>query len=292
MKAIMFILSSVALAGTAAAQDAQTLLQSAQMVMGIQGMKSMRLEASGYLADTGEAAGGDAPHPFVKDYDADIDFATPSMRLRIHRTNPDGTALTYGSEEIQFLSGTYAWDQYPGEKRGPIPPPGPAQNRAGAPPGGGAPPAGPPAGSGDAGGRVYARTLPQLAAARRMQTLLTPPGFILAALANNASVTTAGASKLVSFSTSDGHRYTGTFNGANLLTKIVTTDPLTERMLEVSFSQYKAFAGTRLPSHIVQTEGRAPTADLSVSDVRPNRVTALAVPPYVQQAVQTDRPRD
>lgn len=265
-KTTLFVLLSLGLAGTVAAQDAQTVLRAAQEAMGITHMKSMRFSASGYLAETGEAAGGNAPRPFVKDYEADIDFATPSMRLRIHRTNPDGTALAYGSEEIQSFSGTYAWDEYPGEKSG-LPP-----------------------GINTVGG-AYARTLAQVVEARRMQILLTPPGFVLAAMANNASVTTEGASKLITFSTPEGQRYMGTFNRANLLTKIVTTDPLTQRVLDVSLSQYKTFVETRLPSHLVETENSEPIVDLMIRDVESNDGTALAVPPNVQQAAQVDRPR-
>ncbi len=278
MKATLLIVSGLLLAGNAIAQDAQTVLAAAQAAMGITGMRSIRFTASGYLADTGMAAGGNAPHPFVKSYEADIDFATPSLRVRIHRTNPDGTALAYGSEESQSFSGSYAWDQYPGEKSGPAFPPPKAlagQGRAAVAP--------------DGDGLAYTRTLPQLIAARRMQILLTPPGFILAALANNAQVMTEGASRLISFSTSEGQRYVGTFSQANLLTRIVTTDPTTERSLDASFSRYKAFGGTRLPSHLLQTENRVRLLDLTISDVKPNEGTALAVPPSVQQTAQVDR---
>jgi hypothetical protein len=211
------------------------------------------------------------------------------MRLRIHRTNPDGTALAYGSEEVQLFSGAYAWDQYPGERGGIL---GGAPPGGGAPRGGGAPQGqtGSPPVATDQGGRLFTRTLPQVAATRRMQILLTPPGFILAALANKASVANNGANKLINFSTSDGQRYTGTFNGENLLIKVVTTDPLTRRAIEVSFSQYKTFNGTRLPAHVVQTENKVVIADLMISDVKPNEGTALAVPPQVQRSAQADRP--
>jgi len=103
------------------------------------------------------------------------------MRLLIHRTNPDGTRLFYGSLQVQFVSGNYAWDLWNTEDA-------PAPARAGGPGGAGGPGAG-------RGGPTIRES--SVAATRRTQILLTPPAFIKAALQNNATVTMQGASRLI-----------------------------------------------------------------------------------------------
>ncbi|MGB7218294.1 MAG: hypothetical protein WBD07_05755 [Vicinamibacterales bacterium] len=319
MKKVPIGLVVLAFAASAFAQNAQAVLDSAQNAMGITTMTSMYLVANGTLADTGEAAGGNAPRPIVKTYEADVHFGTPAMRLLIHRTNPDGTRLFYGSLQVQFVSGNYAWDLWntedaPAPARG-GPPPG-AGGPPGAPPGAGGPPGlppaggpvaggGPPAGAGPPGAGAPARaggpggpggaagpgagrggpTIREssVAATRRTQILLTPPGFIKAALQNNAAVTTQGASRLITF-TAQGQQYVGALNAMNVLTKITTTNPARNNVpVETTFTMYRSFGGVRFPSRIVQTEGGVEVLKLTVTDVKANQAIAVTVPANVQQ---------
>ena len=46
---------------------------------------------------------------------------------------------------------------------------------------------------------------------------------------------------------------------------------------------YKAFAGVRFPSRIVQAEGGAEVLNLTVTDVKPNQAVAFVVPANVSQ---------
>jgi len=309
----------------ASAQDARSVLEAAQTAMGIPTLTSLYFDARGTLADTGEAGGGNAPRPVVKSYTADITFATPAMRLLIHRTNPDGTPLRYGAVEILFVSGSYAWDMFnaedsppPARGRGPGgpppgppggPPPGGAGGFAGPPPAGGGGPGGPPPGGGAAarggagapgaagpgrggppvlapgrGGPIARRA--NIAAIRRMQILLTPPGFIKAALQNNGAVSSAGGNTLITFTTPDGQKVTGTLNAMKLVSKVATTNPVTNAAVEANFSDYRTFDGMRFPSRIVQVEGGATVADLTVTAVRPNQGAGFSVPDPVRQLAQ------
>lgn len=271
LKRALIPIIALAVAPVVFAQNAQAVLDAAQNAMGIATMRSLHLMASGTLADAGEAYGGNAPRPIVKEYEADIDFATPAMRLRLHRTNPDGTELTHGGEETQFVSGMYAWDQPP------------VSRRANNPAEGGGPP--PRFGVGDPLVRESSKAI-----ARRLQIMLTPPGFLKAAVQNSAAVTAQGANQVVTFTTPQRQRFAGTLDSMNLLTKITTTNPAKNNApVEVTFTMYRTFAGVRFPSRIVQTEGGAPFLDLTVSDVKPNQAAAITVPPSVPQAVPPTR---
>jgi hypothetical protein len=274
----------------AAAQNARAMIDAAQQAMGIRGLTSFGLTANGTLADTAEAWGGNAPQPIVQRYEAAYDVSTPAMRLRIVRTNPDGTALRHGTEELQFLSGNTAWDQPPAS-RGAAPPAAPGGGPAlapapgvGAPPGAGAPPAGgagrrgggPPApGRGGPVMRTYGAV-----PTRRMQILLTPAGFLAAALQYNATASAQGNERAIAFTTPEGQRYEGRLDRSGLLTRIMTTNPAkTDALVAVTLSMYRMFDGVSYPSRIVQTEGGVEVLNLTVTDVRPGVPPDVSVPP-------------
>lgn len=264
--------------------------------MGIRGLTSLALTANGTLADTAEAWGGNAAQPIVQRYEAAYTFSTPAMRLRIVRTNPDGTALRHGTEELQFLSGYTAWDSPP-VSRGAGPPPGaagggpgPAAPGAGAAPGAAAPPGAgalPGGGAGRRGGgppgpgrggpvmRTYGAV-----PTRRMQILLTPAGFLAAARQNNAAASTQGGDRTMTFTTPEGQRYEGRLDRSGLLTRITTTNPAKNNApVAVTLSMYQMFNGVSYPSRIVQTEGTVEALNLTVTDVRPGVPPDVTVPP-------------
>jgi len=113
-----------------------------------------------------------------------------------------------------------------------------------------------------------------------------PPGFIKAALQNNATVSSAGGNTLMTFTTPDGQKVTGTLNAMRLVSKVATTNPVTNAPVEANFSNYRTFDGMRFPSHIVQLEGGATVADLSVTAVRANQGVGFSVPEPVRQLAQ------
>lgn len=270
-KAILGAAILLTLPSAALARDARGMLQASREAMGLSAATAITVTAHGDIKDTGEAAGGNAPRPVVESYEQALDLQTPAMHLRIHRTNPDGTELLYGSEENQFVSGQYVWQQYAANI-----PPADAPPGAGAPPGGGAPPGveAPPGG----GPTIITNNLAEL---RQAQIWLNPAGFIAAALAADASLAEEGGNQVVTFTTGDAQTFAGTFDGQNLLTTISTTDPLTGEVLEAVFMDYSDFNGLSFPAHIAHYEGGETLLDLVVTAVDTSSAVDIEVPKAV-----------
>jgi len=117
---------------------------------------------------------------------------------------------------------------------------------------------------------------------------LTPPGFIKAAQANNATVTTQGANKLVAF-TVDGQKFTGVLNAQNMLTKTTTwvdNPVLGDTAIETTYTGYQTFEGVKFPTHIVQAEGGFPVLDITVSQVKPNQAVPINEPANIRALAQ------
>lgn len=127
-------------------------------------------------------------------------------------------------------------------------------------------------------------------AARAAQIVLTPPGFIRAAMQNNATITRGRTGTVVTFTTAQGQRYAGTVDAMNLLTSITTVNPANNNApLEVRLTMYKSFGAVRYPSRIVQTESGAVTADLTVNELVPNQAVTIPIPANVQQPAGAGR---
>ena len=128
----------------------------------------------------------------------------------------------------------------------------------------------------------------QTALDRRTQIWLLPPGFIKAAQANNATVTTQGANKIIAF-TVGVQKFSGVVDAQNLLTKATTwvdNPVLGDVAIESVFTNYQTFDGVKFPMHIVQSQGGSPVLDLTVTQVRPNQATPVAIPANVTAAAQ------
>ena len=115
---------------------------------------------------------------------------------------------------------------------------------------------------------------------RRMQILLTPAGFLAAALQYNAAASTQGGDRTMTFTTPGGQRYEGRLDRSGLLTRITTTNPANNNTpVAVTLSMYRMFNGVNYPSRIVQTEGAVEVLNLTVTDVRPGEPPNVTVPP-------------
>jgi glyoxylase-like metal-dependent hydrolase (beta-lactamase superfamily II) len=134
---------------------------------------------------------------------------------------------------------------------------------------------------------------PQLAAAedRQLQILLTPHGFLQAALAAS-DVTAKGKSErgkkvtVVSFTALGKYKIHGTID-ANLVTEVATTVPnplLGDMEIVCTYSGYKDFSGVKFPAKIKQTQAGGAVADLTIAEVMPNASVDLPVPAPVQNA--------
>jgi len=135
---------------------------------------------------------------------------------------------------------------------------------------------------------------PQLAAAedRQLQILLSPHGFLQAAMAAGDAAAKAksdGGKKVtvVSFTALGKYKLDGTIDAQNLVTKVETTVPnplLGDTAVICTYSDYKDFGGVKFPTKIKQTQGSGAVADLTITDVKPNAPADVAVPPQVASA--------
>src|SRR6185436_11267623 len=101
--------------------------------------------------------------------------------------------------------------------------------------------------------------VPQVAAveARQLQILLTPHGFVRAALAaGNATLSGTEGASVISFTAPGNYKLDGTIDAQNLVTKIETkrADPvLGDTPVVATFADYKDFNGVKFPAKILIT---------------------------------------
>ena len=111
--------------------------------------------------------------------------------------------------------------------------------------------------------------------------LLTPQGFVRAALAAKPTMSRAGASTIVSFMVRDKYKVNGYINAQHLIEKIETWTPqptLGDMSIETTFSDYRDFNGVKFPARIVQKQWIYPMLELNVTEVQPNAPVNLQAP--------------
>jgi glyoxylase-like metal-dependent hydrolase (beta-lactamase superfamily II) len=131
---------------------------------------------------------------------------------------------------------------------------------------------------------------PQLAAAedRQLQILVTPHGFLQAAMA--ASDATAKKGKkgtVVSFTALGKYKLQGTIDAQHMVSQVTTVVPnplLGDVDVICTYSDYKDFGGVKFPTKIKQTQAGGAVADLTITSVMPNAPADLPVPANVQSA--------
>lgn len=268
-------------AGTAAAQDARAVLQAASKAMGAP--KTVQITGTGWTAAVGQSFSPeqDWPRFEVTRYTRTIDYDARSSREELTRRQGSyppqgggGTPLQGEQQQVFIVSGNSAWNMVDGK---PVPQAG-----------------------------LYLAGLP-VAEFRQLDILLTPHGFLRAAMAaNNATaisltlpgspgaITQNGKATLVSFTAMGKYRVVGTFNDQNLLELAQTSvaNPVYGDMLyELRYTNYKDFGGVKFPTllHIHQGDPRLSVAhnsmEITLSDVQPNvSVPAMTVPDAVRTA--------
>ena len=121
---------------------------------------------------------------------------------------------------------------------------------------------------------------------RQLQILLTPHGFLKAALANQASLK-RGKTMLVTFTALGKYRVAGTIAADNTVEKVETwvdNAVLGDMHVEAIYSDYRDFNGFRFPAKIVQRQGGFPVLDLTITEAKTNVPLDSAVPDSVRQA--------
>lgn len=259
------------MAGTAVAQDAKTVLQAAARNMGADNLRTIEISGTGMNAAVGQsfAPGTDWPRFEITSYTKTIDYENRSSREQITRRQGNYPAQGGGGTPLQgeqrqhfVASGNYAW------------------NMDGA----------------------NANPAPAAAEVRQLEILLTPHGFLKAAMAGNATAYTrvgqipgqAGGRTVtvISFTALGKYKVTGAINDQNLVEHVQTwiANPVLGDMLyELRYTQYRDFAGVKFPTdiHVHQGDQRLDeghnSSQITVKDVRPNvTVAAITVPENVR----------
>jgi glyoxylase-like metal-dependent hydrolase (beta-lactamase superfamily II) len=272
---------TVAMVGPAAAQDAKAILQAASKAMG--NVKSVQITGTGWNGAVGQSFSPETDWPRfeVTRYARTIDYDARTSREEFTRRQGNftpqgggGTPLQGEQQQVFIVSGTSAWNLVDGK---PVPQPG-----------------------------LYLAGLP-VAEFRQLDILLTPHGFLRAAMAANdatavaltlgsptGEVTPNGKATLVSFTAMGKYRVVGTFDDQNLLALVHTWVPnpvYGDMLYELRYLNYKDFGGVKFPTtlHIHQGDPRLAVAhnsmEITLTNVQPNvSVPAITVPPEVQKA--------
>ena len=231
-RASIFIALLAAYAAVAVtAQDATAVVDSLGRTLGAPNVRSLQYSGSGSVYGFGQSyePGGPWVKFVLKSYTLATDYERQASREEQVRTYLDppergGTAVFIGElRQIALLNGAVAWN---------------------AAPNGTATPA------------------PLAVDARQLQILISPLGFVKAAMAASPTIATRTVNgrrfTVVSFMWKDRYKVNGYINGQNLLEKVETWMPeplLGDMLVENTFSNYRDVAGIKFPGRIVQTQG-------------------------------------
>ena len=224
-------------------------------------LQTIQYSGNGTIYILGQSVNPDAPWPRFNlvHYTQTVDYERGTMReenVRMQYENPPrggGNQPIFGERRTEaFVSGQHAWTIV----------------------GDGAP-----------------RPAPLNVTDRQAQIWLTPHGWVKAALTSNPTVEShsEGGRQLtmVSFTAHGKYKVNGYVNEQNLLEKVETWLPnptFGDMLVEVYYSDYKAFGSIQFPGRIQQNQAGHPTLDLTVTDVQPNAPAAITVPESIEQA--------
>ena len=125
--------------------------------------------------------------------------------------------------------------------------------------------------------------MPTNLAERNAELWASPQGFIKAAIANAAAVKRDEQGLLATFNLG-AYRYEGRVNleGEVVLVRtIMDSSVLGDTPIEWRYHDYRNFDGVHFPARITRSVANLPWYELTVSAVRINNATPLAVPPEV-----------
>ncbi len=242
-KAGVFFFVLAWMAGTAAAQDARSFLQTADRAMGASAVQSVEYSGTGWMSAVGQsfAADGDWPRFELQSYTTTIDYGSRSSKeeyVRVQGNYPPrgggGTPLRGESRSMNYISGDYAW-RMQGNNTQPRP--------------------------GDA----------ELG---QFMIWVSPHGFVKAAiesgdatLVDRHMAAEKRTLKVVGFTTMGNYRVTGEFNDQNLLERVVTWIPdrvMGDMQMEIRYSDYRDVgSGAKFPFRIHAHRGDHPLLPVS-----------------------------
>ena len=268
----LFVLSAVT-AGSAAAQDARSVLQAADKAVGTSAVNSVQYDATGWIRFLGQnfTADQDWNRVDLQSYTQTIDYPSRSAReeyVRVQGNNPRigggaGFPIQGAPRTTNFVSGNLAWTL-------------------------------------NAQGQPQAQV--DQADVRQFLLWVSPHGFIKAAqqdanvsLSDRHFVLTGRTLRVIGFTAMGKYRATGEFNDQNLLERVVTWIPnpvMGDMQVEIRYSDYRDVgSGVTFPYRVHVHQGDHPFLggrnfmDLTVSKATVNVANAAqAIPDMVRTA--------
>jgi glyoxylase-like metal-dependent hydrolase (beta-lactamase superfamily II) len=257
------------LVGTANAQDAQGVLRAAAKAMGNPSdVRSIQYSGTGWVAAVGQSFSptDDWPKFEITSYTRTIDYPARSSREELTRrqgsyppTGGGGTPLQGEQRQVLVTSGNYAWNMTGNDA---VPQPG-------------------------------------LADFRQIDLLMSPHGFLGAALAAKDATAVAlmlegRPMTIVTFTALNKYRINGTINEKNLVERTQTwvANPVFGDMIyDHRFTEYKAFGNIMFPTVIHSHQGDPAVhpghnvMEIRVANAQVNAAApAVTVPANVQKA--------
>ena len=234
---LMFIVLLAMTVRPALAQDARSVVEAASEAMGAANLRSIQYSGTGWVAALGQSysatlhdVGEGWPHFETTRYTRTIDYGAQSMLEEVTRRQGNypprgggGTPLQGDQIRNTAVNGDYAWNDRGGD---PVP-------------------------------------TPNAVELRRLEILLTPHGFIKAAMASDdltaftrrvlAVDDSVQTVTMVSFMAMGKYRLSGMFTDQNMLEYVQTwvANPVFGDMLyEIRYTDYEEFDGIRFPTSI------------------------------------------
>jgi glyoxylase-like metal-dependent hydrolase (beta-lactamase superfamily II) len=254
------------------AQDAKAVVERAIAAAHAQNVESIEVNGRGFDALFGQAYDGDSAWPrfALTRFSLAINYQDNFLRDERTRVQAQNPPLGGGNQPIGeqrqtllFRDG-YAWSLGHQGKPAPV---------------------------------QLERDLRPASEACQTEILLTPQGFLQAALHANPTVHTEKIANktvtLISFVTANKIALEGTLDERDHLQRIRTwvgTPVLGDVVLDSVFSEYQDFDGIIFPRHIVQSEGGYPLLDLTVTSVKVNSLASVEVPQGIREAVAQEPP--
>jgi glyoxylase-like metal-dependent hydrolase (beta-lactamase superfamily II) len=233
---------------TLVGQDAAAVVETAARAMGADTLQAIQYSGVGSIFVVGQAPGPGVPWPRFQllTYVGAVNYAAPAMREESVRKDVESPPRGGGAGPFSAATGQGGMRPIPGEV-----------------------------------------TQTQVRDARTdigaVQIAMTPHGFLKAAAAHRATVTTRRENsqrvQVVSFAIGP-HPVVGVINDQGLVERVETrlfNNVLGDVLVEAIFSNYRDVGGVRFPARIQQRQAGHPTLDLAVERVEPNAASARAV---------------
>jgi len=255
-------------------QDAKTVLDQVAQTLGVSEMRSIRYIGGGFYFAFGQNYLPEESWPRfrMERYDRWVDYEHMESREEIVRTQAESPPRGGGNQpligiqqQIASVSQEFAWNETApleslpdrSAKITPFPP----------------------------ANAAIAAAAPAAAVERQRQILMTPHGFVKAAMTHEVALSYQTQRRrrltILSFKLEDGTPVNATVNDRNEIERVDSRMPnpvLGDMPVQYIYLNYKDFDGVLFPTQILQYQGAFQTLEVLVTDVAANSSERLAVP--------------